>query len=123
MALFAAALLVVVGCAASDRPEAAEWQTEWQAIVDVIPDESEIGDPPSEDLCRTTLADVRTLSEDLLPAPTASIDDLANEWVSLAEEAFFDCPPEGQDVDSFEDAYNEMRRVQNSIETALADSE
>lgn len=91
-------------------------------MVDTVPDRGALGDPPAEELCQETLADIRSQRENLLPSPTESIDELANEWISVAEEAFFDCPPEGQEIDSFDEAYEEMQRVEDSIENALADA-
>jgi hypothetical protein len=43
------------------------------------------------------------------------------EWIAVAEAAFFDCPPEGEDIDSFSDAYEELDRIEESVNTALTD--
>lgn len=123
LVLLAALTLLLVACDSGTRPSAATWRPDWQALLEVIPDQSELGDPPDESLCQSTLADVREQSEGLLPTPSGSIDELAQEWVSIAEQAFFDCPPTGQDIGSFDDAYAELRRVEESVETALADRE
>lgn len=121
MVLLAASLLVV-GCGSSERPNAASWLPTWQALISVVPDEAELGDPPDEALCQTTLAAVREQSDGLLPTPSMTVDDLANEWASIAENGFFECPPAGEQVNSFEDVYRELRRVEDSVDTALADS-
>lgn len=117
-----AMLVSVAACNSSDtRPDAATWEPEWESMLQVIPEESLLGDPPSEDLCQSTLATIREQTEGLFPTPSVTVDDLVNEWVAIAEEAFFDCPPEGQDIDSFADAYTEMLRLQEAVETSLAD--
>lgn len=114
-------VLALTACSRGERPDAASWLPQWSAIVGVIPSQADLGDPPSEDLCQTTLADIRIQDEDLLPSPSVTVDDLASEWVAIAEAAFFDCPPEGEDIDSFSDAYEEMQRIEDSVDAALAD--
>jgi hypothetical protein len=123
LAIFVAFALMLAGCSSTDRPDAERWRLDWQMMVSLIPDQFELGDPPNQELCQETLAGIRAQSEDLLPSPASSIDELANQWISIAEEAFFDCPPEGQEIASFDDVYIEMQRVQDSVDTALADSE
>lgn len=115
------ALVLVVGCSSENRPDAATWMRSWNAITSIIPDQTDIGAPPNESICRTTLAAVREGRAGLLPTPSVTVDDLANEWVAIAETAFFECPPEGQDLDSFEAAYRELTRVEDSVETALSE--
>lgn len=121
LVLFAAATLLFTACVPEGRPDAATWRPHWQALIGVIPDQSEIGKPPDDSLCQATLADVREQRKDLLPSPSDNVDDLANEWVAVAEEAFFDCPPAGRDIDSFADAYAELHRLENSVETILSE--
>lgn len=52
-----------------------------------------------------------------------TVDDLVTEWMAMAQAAFFDCPPEGEGVDSFSAAYDELERITDSIETALSNNE
>lgn len=113
-------LCLLVACSRGDRPSTADWLPSWQAIVAVVPEQSKLGDPPDEALCQDTLADLRVQNEDLLPSPSVTVDDLAGEWIAVAEAAFFDCPPEGEDINSFDDAYEEMERIEESIATALS---
>lgn len=114
-------LLATSACGGGERPETGEWLPGWETITAVIPDQRDLGDPPDHSLCETTLASIRTENEDLLPSPSVTVDDLVTEWVAVAEAAFFDCPPEGDDIDSFDAAYEELRRIEDSVETALAD--
>lgn len=120
--LVIALAISISACSSSERPDAATWLPSWEAMVAVIPAESDLGDPPSEDLCQSTLADIRTQNSGLLPSPSITVDDLVTEWVAVAEAAFFDCPPEGEDIDSFSDAYEELQRIEDSVDAALADT-
>lgn len=115
--------LAMVGCSGEDRPDTASWLPQWEAIHSVVPDQAELGDPPDAALCESTLASLRLANEDLLPSPSGTVDDLVTEWVALAEAAFFDCPPEGEITGSFPEAYQEMERIEESVDTALSNNE
>jgi hypothetical protein len=115
--------LAGVGCNSEDRPDTATWLSQWDAMVSVVPDQVALGDPPNAGLCETTLASLRAGNEDLLPGPTVTVDGLVTEWVAIAEAAFFDCPPQGEEIDSFPAAYEEMSRIEASVSTALSDNE
>lgn len=115
-----ALLFVTTGCISAERPDAATWLPSWQSINALVPDQSDLGNPPDESLCQTTLGAIRESKEDLFPTPSGTVDELVNEWVAIAEAAFFECPPEGEDIASFDDAYREMLRVENSVTSALA---
>jgi hypothetical protein len=111
--------LLFSACASEPRPNALVWEISWNDMVEVIPEQDSLGSPPDQDTCQTTLAAVREHTSGLLPSPSVTIDDLANEWITIAEAAFFGCPPDGQDIGSFDDAYAEMSRIEDSIATAL----
>jgi len=113
--------LLLSGCGRDDRPDTATWLPSWDAITSVVPAQSELGNPPDEDLCQDTLANLREQNEALLPSPSVTVDDLVTEWIAVAEAAFFDCPPEGDDINSFNDAYEELDRIEESVDTALTD--
>ena len=119
-----AAFAVTVGaCESSERPDAASWQPAWQEVIGIVPDQAELGETPDQALCQDVLADLREKSEGLTPAPSVTVDDLAGEWIAVAETAFFECPPGEQDLSSFADAYEEMNRIEESVETALNDAD
>jgi hypothetical protein len=120
--LLAAVALTLVACSPSDRPDTATWLPGWDAIVSTVPDQSALGDPPDADLCESTLAALRTENDDLLPSPSVTVDDLVAEWVAVAEAAFFGCPPSGAGMASFGEAYDELDRIEESVETALSSS-
>lgn len=113
-------LALLSACSGPERPDAANWLPHWDEEIAVIPPQDDLGDPPDKALCQDTLAMVREENEDLLPSPSVTVDDLVTEWIEVAEAAFFDCPPEGEDIDSFDAAYEELARIQESVETALS---
>lgn len=119
LVLAVAFTFLLVSCS-GNPPDAETWQPEWQALVEVVPEQTELHDPPDQSLCEGVLAAIREGNEDLLPSPSAEIDELANEWISVAEEAFFDCPPTRQDANGFDQAYMKLRELETSVDTALA---
>lgn len=112
-------LLMLAACGSEARPSAPIWEVDWNEMIALIPEQDSLGSPPDQDTCQTTLAAVREHSAGLLPSPSVTIDDLANEWVTVAEMAFFGCPPAGQDIASFNDAYTELSRIEQSVSVAL----
>lgn len=117
--LLASLALLLAGCLGTARPDTAEWLPKWEAVVDLVPDRQDLGDPPDENLCQTTLAAIRDQSEELLPTPTQTVDDLVEEWVAVAEAAFFECPPAGEEIASFDDAYQQLATLEQSIRSTL----
>jgi hypothetical protein len=113
--------LFLAACGSESRPNPLIWEMDWNEMVAVIPEQESLGSPPDQDTCQTTLAAVREQSSGLVPSPSVTIDDLANEWITIAEAAFFGCPPEGQDIGSFDDAYTELSRIEQSVMSALED--
>lgn len=113
-------LALLTACSSPERPDAATWLPHWEEEIAAIPSQDDLGDPPDQALCQDTLASVREENEDLLPSPSVTVDDLVTEWIQVAEAAFFDCPPEGDDIDSFDAAYEELARIEESVETALS---
>lgn len=118
--VLAALLLSLVSCTGGGRPDTAEWLPIWNAALDVVPDEAVIGNPPDRELCQDTLSALRTQTEDLLPTPDLAVDDLVTDWAAIAEAAFFECPPEGEQIDSFSDAYAELATLEESVDDVLS---
>ena len=115
------ALSAVLGaCADAGRPSAAEWESAWESFSASIPAEESLGDPPTRDECAEALAALRTSSADMTPSPDAALDGAVREWIQIAEMAFFECPPEGNEIDSMAKAYQELDRLEAEIETVLA---
>lgn len=119
--LVIAITLILAGCVSADRPDQAIWRQSWERMTAVIPEREALGSPPRQEACQEVLADVRDGSSTVVPAPSNTVQDLVHEWISVAETAFFECPPREHDFESMEDAYAELERIEMSIETALDD--
>lgn len=120
--MIAAIWLVVVGaCGNASRPSAAEWIPRWETIVASLPPLESIGTPPSEELCQETLGVLRTDQGHLIPSPDPAIDDVVQQWVQVAENAFFECPPSSEDVPDMAAAYDELSRLEAEVNVALID--
>lgn len=117
-ALLAAAALVLASCS-TVRPTAEEWQPTWDQALAAIPSESVVGENPSKAICDKTLASLRINRARLFPTPDLAIDDTVRDWVDIAEDAFFECPPRNERVGSFAQAYGLLRRFQSEIESVL----
>jgi hypothetical protein len=63
---------------------------------------------------------VRSESGDLFPTPDLAIDDVVTDWVRIAEDLLFECPPASQRVPSLEYAYGELARLEAEVATVLA---
>lgn len=114
-------VLLLGACSRDSRPDPAAWQVTWDSTLEVIPSQAVLGSPPDAQTCQTALREIREHSEELLPTPSATVDELATEWITVAERSFFECPPDGQDITSFDDAYAEMERIEEAIAAALSD--
>ncbi len=118
-----AVVVVIVGLVAAscgtERPAVDEWQPAWERISSGIPTEAATGEGPSRDDCSETLAFLRNNREELFPTPDLAIDDTVTDWVEIAEDAFFECPPENEQIGSFSEAFRELTRLQAEIEVVL----
>lgn len=112
------AALALVGCG-NDRPSSEDWQPDWQRIVDAVPELAVLEGSDTTTVCGDTLAFLRGNRADLLPAPDLAIDDAVTIWFEIAEDAFFDCPPQNEQVGSFAEAYAEMSRLEAEIDVVL----
>lgn len=117
--LFVVLLSLVVSCGGADRPAPAEWQTAWTAVIEGIPSEAELGTTPDRETCDAVLSFLRDSAAGLSPKPDAAIEDVVDEWVQIAEDAFFECPPREGEIASFADAYAELRRLEAEVATVL----
>ncbi len=115
---FLALALLSVSCS-EPRPTVAEWEPAWERITASIPAELTSGEDPSRATCSEVLAFLRSNRATLFPTPDLAIDDTVTDWVEVAEEAFFECPPTNADVGSFPEAYAELLRLQGEIELVL----
>jgi len=111
--------IVTGGCSNASRPDVGEWRSRWLGVIDELPEEVELSGNAAEDVCAETLALLRSTSGDLLPTPDLAIDDTVRQWIALAEDAFFECPPQGGEINSFARAYAEMDRLQAEVAVVL----
>ena len=113
------ALALLLASCSEPRPTVAEWEPAWERMKAAIPAELTGGEDPSRDTCSEVLAFLRSNRADLFPTPDLAIDDTVTDWIQIAEEAFFECPPTNTEVGSFPEAYAELLRLQGEIELVL----
>jgi hypothetical protein len=115
----AATLLMVVAACSGSRPTVDEWQPSWDQLIGGIPTSAELGRPPDRSLCTEGLGLVRSAQAGLFPTPDRAIDDAVNEWVSVAEDAFFECPPSSRAIPDMDFAYGQLARLEAEITAVL----
>jgi hypothetical protein len=112
------AAIALTACG-SDRPSVAEWQPTWERITATIPDEEAVADGLSVATCGEALAFLRSNRSELTPTPDLAIDDVVTAWIEIAEDAFFECPPDNEQIRDFSEAYAEMLRLEAEVELVL----
>jgi hypothetical protein len=85
-----------------------------------VPSAAELGDPPDRALCSAALGVLRTKSAELSPTPDLAIDSVVTEWVRVAEDLLFECPPSSDRIPNLAFAYDEMLRLEVEVEAVLA---
>lgn len=119
VALLALTVLVLASCATS-RPTVENWEPVWKRVSEGIPSEETVGlADPDRAVCSDALAFLRSNRSDLFPTPDLAIDDAVADWVEVAEDAFFECPPRNEQIVGFAEAYAELTRLQGEIELVL----
>ena len=113
------ALAMLLASCSEPRPAVAEWEPAWEQMTAAIPADLTSGQDPSPASCSEVLAFLRSNRAELFPTPDLAIDDTVTDWVEIAEEAFFECPPTSSEVGSFSQAYEELLRLQGEIELVL----
>lgn len=117
--LLALTVLVLASCAIT-RPTVETWEPIWKRVSAGIPSEETIGRADADrEVCSDALAFLRSNRNDLFPTPDLAIDDVVTDWVEVAEDAFFECPPRNQQIVGFAEAYAELARLQGEIELVL----
>jgi hypothetical protein len=113
-------LVLAVGAGCSDgRPAIAEWRNAWDDLEQSIPDRSSFADGPDQELCSDTLVSIRTQEPGVLPTPDAALDDIARDWLALARETFYECPP-GTNVQGFDEAFAEVDAFRAEMDAGIA---
>ena len=113
-------LVVLTACSSASRPTVAEWQPAWDQLVGGIPAASELGQPPDRSICSQGLELVRSSQAGLFPTPDRAIDEAVKEWVSVAEDAFFECPPSSRAIPDMDFAYGQLARLEAEVNAVLA---
>lgn len=111
-------LLAACGDDTGDRPELSQWQPAWEQARDLVPSDQEFrpdGDADPE-VCGDFLGAVRERRNDIVPTPSAVLDDPVSEWVAMAEALGLDCDREG-DLD---ERVEELRAQSDEIDTTIA---
>ncbi len=111
--------LALLACGNGGRPSVAEWQPQWERVTATIPSPTELGDPPNVDVCRSVLGIIRSERETLFPTPDPALDPVVEEWVRVAEDAFFECPPSRAGIPDMAGAYAELRRLEAEVDVVL----
>ena len=119
-ALGIAYLILIAACGGAGRPEVAEWRPIWESVIADVPSATELGEPPDRELCSEALGVLRSRSGDLSPTPDQAIDAVVTEWVRVAEDLLFECPPSSDRVPDLAFAYGEMLRLEAEIDAVLA---
>ena len=112
-------VLLIVGCSGTDRPSASEWEPTWSAAVATLPALEQLGDPPSTEQCGEALGQLREIRPALDPTPDPALDAVVHEWVQVAEDAMFECPPSSAELSDFAMAYGELARLQAEVDVVL----
>lgn len=112
-------LVFLTACSSASRPTVAEWQPAWDQLVEGIPSASGLGQPPDRAICSQGLGLVRSTQAELFPTPDRAIDEAVKEWVSVAEDAFFECPPSSSAIPDMDFAYGQLARLEAEIGAVL----
>jgi len=109
----------VAGCGQPDRPSVNDWQQLWNEVLAEIPDPDSIVEPLNRDLCAGVLASLRSTTGELFPTPDLAVDSTVREWVRIAEDTFFECPPASVQIPDLAAAYRELARLEAEVAAAL----
>jgi len=112
-------LALLAACSDDSRPSVAEWEPVWVSVVDAFPSATELGQPPDRDVCSQSLGELRSTSGELFPTPDLAIDDVVTDWIRIAEDTLFECPPANQGVPNLDFAYGELARLQAEVAVVL----
>jgi hypothetical protein len=112
-------LLLLAACSGESRPSVEEWQPTWENVVDGFPSPEMLGDPPDHTVCSQALGELRSESVDLSPTPDLAIDDVVADWLKIAENMVYECPPSNQTIPNLEYGYGELARLEAEIAVVL----
>lgn len=110
---------LLVACASPTSPDLRTWTATWDRARDVIPAQSQLDLPVEHEACSAVLGALREIRPELLPAPDPVITNTAAAWHEHAEHVFFTCFDRTTDPARVEDAYDELRRLEAEVRTAI----
>lgn len=119
LVLVAVGSLVLTGCASDERPSPDEWQPVWLSMTNLMPSATELGDPPDRPTCSAALGEIRSARSELFPTPDAAIEPVVREWVRVAEDALFECPPSSSALPDLAAVYADLARLEAEVSTVL----
>jgi len=118
-ALLALCLVAFAACGRSERPTVTDWEPTWKTTTAAVPSLVALGSPPDRAVCGHALGVLRSLQSDLFPTPDLAVDDAVREWVAIAEDAMFECPPSSRDLPDLATAYEELARLEAEVAAAI----
>ena len=116
--MLVALALVLVACSI-ERPGYSEWRQHWDRVVTYVPTLDDLGVEDPKAVCDEALILVREERVYLVPAPQVTLDDPVHNWLGVADETFFECPPRSGDVHGFERAYQLLDEYAAEVEAAI----
>lgn len=119
--LFALLGVVASACQAENRPAVEEWRAHWDRVIAAVPTEEALSGEDAKTLCDTALTLLREERQYLLPAPESTLDDPVDDWLNVADETFFECPPRSGEIQGFAEAFVLMDDYHAEVEAALAE--
>ncbi|MCL1692666.1 MAG: hypothetical protein M3096_03170 [Actinomycetia bacterium] len=120
VAIIGVLLILLTACSGESRPTIEEWQPTWERVVDGFPSAEQLGEPPDREVCSHALGVLRSEAAGLTPTPDLAIDDVVTDWLKIAENTVYECPPSNQTIPNLEYAYNELARLEAEVAVVLA---
>jgi len=120
IAIAGVVLLLLAACNGGTRPSVDEWQPMWMSTVSSFPSSDELGEPPDHAVCSHALGVLRSEAAALTPTPDLAIDDVVADWLKIAEDTVYECPPSNQTIPDLDYAYDELERLEAEVAVVLA---
>jgi hypothetical protein len=110
--------MVAVSACSEPRMSLEAWEQVWEQTVDRIA-ETEADDISPEE-CTKVLAYLREQRPRLNPLPADGLEKPVNSWFEFAQAAFFECPPDGEKVKGWSQAFERLDVIEAEVRTVLA---
>ncbi len=109
-------LVALAACGAgAERPAIDDWADMWERARVAVPDQAG-AEALNREGCDVVLERLRNLRPELTPAPVSRLDDIVEEWLAVAEETFFECPPNKGERIGFEAAYRDLTAIEAEVD-------